>query len=277
MKGKLLLIAACCFSLCSQAQTDSTGKSSLDNQSDTIHIGNMTIVRNGKSVGEDSIVINTHSHHYMPSNISTNWLIFDLGFNNYIDNTSYASAAAQQLAPGATGDWFKLRNGKSVNVNIWVFMQRLNLIKHVVNLKYGLGLELNNYRYSSPLLYSENPATSIAYDDARHYKKDKLAADYVTVPLMLNFNLTPHRRNYFGFSAGASVGYLYSSRQKIITAENGKQKKHDDFGLDPWKISWVGEVQLGVIKFYGSYAMKSMFKNALDQTPYSFGIRFSNW
>jgi len=270
------LIVICCLSLGSQAQTDTTGKS-LDNQSDTIHIGNMTIVRNGKAVGEDSIIVNTHSHNYKPSNISTNWLIFDLGFNNYVDNTNYASAAAQQLAPGATGDWFKLRNGKSVNVNIWVFMQRLNLIKHVVNLKYGLGLELNNYRYSSPLLYSENPTTLIAYDESRHYKKDKLAADYVTVPLMLNFNLTPNRKNYFGFSAGASVGYLYSSRQKIITAENGKQKKHDDFGLDPWKMSWVGEVQLGFIKFYGSYAMKSMFKNALDQTPYNFGIRFSNW
>ena len=37
---------------------------------------------------------------------------------------------------------FKLKTVKSVNVNIWFFMQRLNLIKHYVNLKYGLGLEL---------------------------------------------------------------------------------------------------------------------------------------
>ena len=39
----------------------------------------------------------------------------------------------------ANKDNLKLRTIKSVNVNIWFFMQRLNLIKHVVNLKYGLG------------------------------------------------------------------------------------------------------------------------------------------
>ena len=32
-------------------------------------------------------------------------------------------------------------------MNIWLFMQRLNMIQHVVNLKYGFGLELNNYFY----------------------------------------------------------------------------------------------------------------------------------
>ena len=71
-------------------------------------------------------------------------------------------------------------------------MQRLNFIKHVVNLKYGLGIELNNYRYEVPLYYDK--ANNIFTRDlTRHYKKNKLAADYVTVPLMLNFNFTPNQ------------------------------------------------------------------------------------
>ena len=94
---------------------------------------------------------------------------------------------------------------------------------------------------------------------------------------MLNFNFTPQRRNGFGISAGMSAGYLYNSRQKTITAENGKQKLHKDFDLDPWKLSWVGEIQLGPIKLYGSYATKSMFKKGLNQIPYTVGIRLSNW
>jgi hypothetical protein len=37
-------------------------------------------------------------------------------------------------------------------------MQRLNLIKHVVNLKYGLGLELNNYHFDDEkVLLHEEP------------------------------------------------------------------------------------------------------------------------
>ncbi|HLK31271.1 MAG TPA: outer membrane beta-barrel protein [Puia sp.] len=274
MKKKLLLMAALCAALTSFAQTDTTGKSSTNNnQSDTIHVGNMVIVRNGKN-DNDSIVVRTHRHnYYKPSNISTNWVIIDLGFANYNDKTNYPSS----FAAGSTKDWFNLRTGKSVDVNIWLFMQRLNLIKHVVNLKYGLGIELNNYRYSSPILFSENPATEVTYDSVRHYKKNKLAADYVTIPFMLNFNFTPHRRNGFGLSVGASAGYLYSSRQKIITEENGKHKTHDDFDLNPWKISWIGEIQLGYIRLYGSYATKSMFKQGLDQTPYTVGIRLSSW
>ena len=157
-------------------------------------------------------------------------------------------------------------------------MQRLNLIKHVVNLKYGLGIELNNYRFESPLWYDK--ANNIFTEDVtRHYSKNKLAADYVTVPMMLNFNFTPGNayNRSFGLSAGVSAGYLYSSRQKMITREDGKQKTHDDFYLRPFKISYVAELQLGFVKLYGSLATQSMFEKGLDQTPYNVGLRLSNW
>ena len=277
MKSRVLLVAALCFCLGAFAQTDTTGKSNMANSVDTIHVGDMIILKKG---GEESDYRNihfSHRHYYKPSNVSTNWVIVDIGFANYNDKTNYLSAGAQKFAPGGTSDWFNLRTGKSVDVNIWLFMQRFNLIKHVVNLKYGLGIELNNYRYTSPILFSEDPATEVFYDTTRHYKKNKLAADYATVPFMLNFNFTPHRREGFGLSVGASAGYLYSSRQKTITREDGKEKQHNDFDLDPWKISWIGELQLGPVKFYGSYATKSMFKKGLDQTPYTVGIRLSNW
>ena len=94
---------------------------------------------------------------------------------------------------------------------------------------------------------------------------------------MLNFNFTPHKKHGFGFSAGASAGYLYSSRQKTITNMDGKKKEHDDFDLRPWKLSYIGEIQLGYVKLYASIASQSMFEKGLDQTPYSFGLRLSNW
>jgi hypothetical protein len=113
--------------------------------------------------------------------------------------------------------------------------------------------------------------------DTITYSKNKLACDYLTIPLMLDFNFTPHKRRVFGISLGISAGYLYSSRQKLISSQNGKQKFHDPFDLNPWKISYIGELQLGPIKLYGSYATQSMFKKGLDQIPYTFGIRLSNW
>jgi hypothetical protein len=279
MKSRLLLAALLCLSLAATAQTDTAGKTNSTITTDTIHVGDMIILKQHGDDNNNSYnhVHFSHRHYYRPANVSTNWVIVDIGFANYNDKTNYSSAGAQQFAPGSTSDWFNLRTGKSVDVNIWLFMQRLNLIKHVVNLKYGFGIELNNYRYTAPILFSEDPATVVTYDDQRHYKKDKLATDYATIPLMLNFNFTPHRREGFGLSVGASVGYLYSSRQKVITDEDGKQKQHNDFDLDPWKISWIAELQLGPIKFYGSYATQSIFKKGLDQVPYNIGIRLSNW
>jgi hypothetical protein len=47
--------------------------------------------------------------------------------------------------------------------------------------------------------------------------------------------------------------------------------------MDPWKISWIGELQMGWLKLYGSYAAKSMFQKGLDQRPYTVGLRFGNW
>jgi hypothetical protein len=271
---RLLSLAGLCLALTGHAQVDTTAKSTEPH--DTIRVGSLIIVRNGKFDKQDNDSVHVYyHHHHNPSNLTTNWLLLDIGFANYNDQTNYSSASAQQFAPGATKDWFNLRTGKSVDVNIWLFMQRLNLIKHVVNLKYGLGIELNNYRYEENIKFHKNPTQVVM--DTINYSKNKLAVDYVTVPFMLNFNFTPHGRHDFGFSAGASVGYRYSSRQKFISSVTGKYKTHDDFDLDPWKISYIGELRLGVLSLYGSFTTKSMFLKGLDQRPYTIGIRFGNW
>ena len=156
-------------------------------------------------------------------------------------------------------------------------MQRLNLVKHVVNLKYGLGLELNNYHFDNEnIRISKSPTQLFLESGNVNEKKNKLAADYLTVPMMLNFNFTPGRNRGFGFSAGVSAGYLYSARQKIKVG-NDKDKTHGNFGLEKWKLSYIGELSLGPVRLYGSYATKSMWEGGLEQTPYNVGFRLSRW
>lgn len=278
MKRKLILLAGICFALTGMAQTDSTKK-----ESDTIRVGSIIIIKNKKDGKYDEEDKDNHNQvkvqrrkTHSPSNISTNWGIVDLGISQFHDKTNYTQSIAQgYLALGANEDWFDLPNGKSINVNIWFFMQRLNMIKHIVNLKYGLGLELNNYSYSENIKY-QNSGMPLVIMDNIDYSKNKLATDYLTVPMMLNFNFTPHRNKGFGLSVGASAGYLYSSRQKTISNEFGKKKDKEDFELRKWKVSYIGELSLGPIKLYGSYATKSMFEKGLDHTPYNVGFRISN-
>ncbi len=290
MKQLFTLMALAIFCTVAKAQEDQKESKQVD----TIRVGNMVIIKDkSKSDSDHSggthIRMGRHNRKKNLSNVSTNWGVVDLGFSNYNDQTNYANAGSYLYnrtgtTPLGEGD-FKLRTGKSVNVNIWFFMQRLNLVKHHVNLKYGLGLELNNYRYKTAVSYLEtnpfvSPATSlpIIFRDSISFTKNKLAADYLTVPFMLNLSTSPAYENKgLSVSVGVSAGYLYSQRNKQVSQERGKRTNKGDYDLERFKFSYIGEVGLGPVRLYGSYSPTSMYTNGLDMRPYTIGIRLSNW
>ena len=292
MKKTVLGFLGILFAFTCMAQMDSV---QVQRKSDTIRIGGMIILKKGDPNDKKRVTVTVgNRRHEKSSNISTASWIIDLGFANWVDNTNYASAITGDYllnnfgTPSIGENDFKLKTIKSVNVNIWFFMQRLNLIKHYVNLKYGLGLELNNYRFKSALSLSEsglnpyNPSQNInhafIFRDTINFSKDKLAADYVTIPFMLNFRTNPNYSDKgLSFSAGVSVGYLYDSRNKQISHERGKLKNHGDFDLEKWKFSYIAELGLGPAHLYGSYSPNSIFEKGLNFMPYNVGIRLSNW
>ncbi|SJZ59402.1 outer membrane beta-barrel protein [Sediminibacterium ginsengisoli] len=297
MKRALGLMAAMLVAGAGFAQTDTT-----TGKSDTMRVGNFIIIKKNKDnntdkkkdKGEDNSVwkdwdrdfsVRIQRKPYKRTNISTNWFIFDLGFANFRDNTDYAAAQAggyfkvlRTVDGPVDKNSFRLNTGKSSNVNIWLFMQKLNVIKHVVNLKYGLGLEMYNFRYDSRLSYRRDPVPYV-YNDSISFSKNKLYVGYLTVPLMVNINASPNKRNGFSISGGISAGYLLSSRNKQISAERGKQKNNGNFDLEPWRLATVAEVGLGPVRLYGSYSLNRLHKESthLEQYPYTVGIRFSNW
>lgn len=111
------------------------------------------------------IVENDHPVYWNHNKLQTNWLIFDLGFANFDDKTPYGSTAANEYLQGGAGGPFtksdmRLRTVKSSNVNIWLFMQKFSLYKNKLNLKYGLGLEMFNFRYENDITYHKNRTIS---------------------------------------------------------------------------------------------------------------------
>ena len=257
-------------------------------QSDTIRIGGMTIVRSGEDIKEsireielkDRMKTLKNKFKRKPKKVSTNWFVFDIGFSGYNDQTNYATSAAQRfLRPTGivsnSANNYSLRTSRVSNFSLWFFMQRLSIAKSVLNLKYGLGIESNNYFYKTGITYVDEPEV-YTIDKGRIFSKNKLVANYLTVPLMVNINTNPSKgRKAFQFSAGVSGGYLIASRQKQKTG-NGMDKVKSNFNLEPFKLAYVGELGLGPVKIFGSYAMTPLHKYGLEQFPYSVGIRFSN-
>lgn len=286
MKRIYFLLAAVLVAATGFTQTDSSKQKidTISNKADTLKVGNFIIIkkhRDNNVVRRTSPNTPVETKPYKPSKLSTNWWIFDLGFANVNDKTNYAGSDAQNFlrSAGAGGkpikDDLKLRASKSSNVNIWIVMQRLNLAKGYLNLKYGVGLEMFNLRYDNNIRYNRSP--NYIYKDSISFSKNKLYAGYATVPFMLNINTSPGRKKGLSISAGISAGYLVGSHTKEVSKERGKEKTKGDLGLEKFRLACIGELGIGPIRLFGSYSLTKLHENGLEQYPYSLGIRFSNW
>ncbi|MBP9741146.1 MAG: hypothetical protein KBD28_10695, partial [Chitinophagaceae bacterium] len=208
---KILLATTLLVALQTMAQSDTT-------KTDTVKAGNFIIVKKEKkSVSieistKKGVDVSYNSGKKKKRNSSINWWIVDLGFTNLTDNTNYATAQASNYlrtlnttAGDVTRNSMRLNAGKSSNVNIWIFMKKQNISKNVLNLKYGLGLEMYNFRYDRNVSYRKDPAPFV-FNDTISFSKNKLYAGYITAPLMININPTPNNNNGFSLSAGISAG-----------------------------------------------------------------------
>ncbi|MEY4333220.1 MAG: hypothetical protein RLZZ196_1958 [Bacteroidota bacterium] len=263
---------------------------------DTIRVGNLVIVKPIK----DSVEVN----HYTPktkrvefsypkakkyNNIDnrTSYFDWDFGYTNFLDKTPVLLYTAMPLSiyPN-TGDplpymysgSLALNHLKSSNVNLWFVQQRVKLIKNFASLQYGVGFEMFNFRFEKNISFRDDIVGKMKYDNVQ-FSKNKLFVKYLTVPVKLNFNLTPGAKNPLHASIGMSAGYLLKARNKQISAERGKEKYDGTFNLNNWKISTIGELGFGDFTIYGSYSHTNLFddkQTILNMTPIAIGIKLSD-
>ncbi|MFY0253193.1 outer membrane beta-barrel protein [Chitinophaga sp. 30R24] len=311
MKHKLLLILL--LVICGEwAQAQKADKNS-SSTSDTIQIKGLIIIKGKNDKGRTSYKFyndTAYARQKLRKNLQTKWFIIDLGFNNFIDRSDYGGASIISYYPNYTSYYgmpgamskqydytavglatfapreasapltpseFKLITGKSINFNIWLFEQRLNITKHKLNLLYALGLEMNNYRYARNITYLPGYPTQIIRDTV-DFSKNKLFAEYISIPVMLNFNSNPARPSRaFQASFGVSGGYLLKSKTKQVSEERGKVRKTDDFNLNKWKFGLTGELGYGPVKLYANFALTPLHDYGLKQYPFSIGLRLNGF
>jgi hypothetical protein len=260
---------------------------------DTVRLGRLNIIKsqdsNNKKDWEsmiehgdfDNTRISIERAPKKLKNVTTNWFSFDLGYANYRDES--AQKMADFNLPYSkyfvNSNNLKLDNRKSSNFNIWIVQQKLNLYQHKINLKYGVGFEMFNFRFEQPVSFRNEPGKTVFMDDV-NFRKNKLFTKYLTVPVQLNFQPNPYSHKGFYASIGLSAGYLVDSRNKQISAERGKQKYNGNFELNNWRFATIGELGIGGIRLYGSYGSINLFdknQSHFSLFPYALGLRFSNF
>ncbi len=219
-------------------------------------------------------------------NTETNWWILDIGFANFVDKspTLYWLAANPNSLPFYPGpvmspENFTLNNRKSTNVNLWVVTQKLNLYQHKINLKYGLGVEMFNFRFDKSISFREDIEKNVKFD-VIPFTKNKLLVKYLTVPVQFNFSPNPYNKKAFYASIGMSAGYLWNAKNKQISGERGKEKFRGNFNLNDWRFATIGELGVGAVRLYGSFANSNLFnenQSFVDMQPFAVGLRFSKF
>ncbi|MBL7692695.1 MAG: outer membrane beta-barrel protein [Flavipsychrobacter sp.] len=205
--------------------------------------------------------------------------MMDLGFNMLNDATTYTdpTLAGYLRVPAAdrNADLFDLKNGKSINFNIYPLMVKLPVIKTKNQRLYiatGLGLQVYNFRFDNSVSYVKSPAGLIM--DTISFRKNKLAVNYLSVPLMVTSKTRLHKDTWLVYGAGVQAGYRLSSWNKQTSDERGKIKTHGNFDLKDFNTCVTAEFGIeGVLRFYGSYQLTSLYENNIDQRPISVGIR----
>jgi hypothetical protein len=218
-------------------------------------------------------------------NTETNWWTMDIGFANFIDkspNLMWLAANPSALPYGPplmSPENFSLINKKSTNVNVWVVTQKINLYQHKINFKYGLGVEMFNFRFDKPISFREDIEKSVKFDVVS-FTKNKLLVKYLTVPVQINFSPNPTNKKAFYASIGMSAGYLWNAKNKQISGERGKEKFRGNFNLNDWRIATIGELGVGAVRLYGSFANTNLFnqnQSFIDMQPFAIGLRFSKF
>ena len=262
-------------------------------QNDTIKIGQLLISKpeSKSNLSWEQIIKNKDLNglkvNFKKSNnnfkqLETSWFAFDLALVNYLDETKYAeNKSLSNPAIGQPLSKFKmqLNNGKSTNINIWIVQQKYRLKNPAFYLKYGLGLEMFNFRYEYGINFRKNESMIIYLSD-ESYEKNKLFTSYLSAPVQLGYEFKSKNDKILGISGGLVTGYLFKSYNKQINRELGKEKYKSNFSLRDMRLAGVFEIRIDKLKFFGTASLQNMLdKMNTNQSlyPYSFGLRFSKF
>ncbi len=232
------------------------------------------------TVGKHQLVVDDNGNVKWERNCNRkfngHWGGVDIGINGFMDED-------HNIDPPADYDFLTLKYEKSAEVNINFYEQNINLAKNKLGLITGLGLRWNNYRFDDNImLSSDSEQISGSPDYSRTWEKSKLVVNYLTVPLLLEYQTNAYARsNSFHITAGVIAGWRYATHTKMMYKEdgNGKPKNWDSYHLNPFRYDATVRIGWGIINLYATYSLNQMFKKdeGPELYPVTLGISLVSW
>lgn len=201
------------------------------------------------------------------------WAGFELGVNGFYDEN-------YSLYPNPDDEFMELDQPRSLEVNINFMEYNIVLQEERIGLVTGMGWSMNNYKFDNNLTIDKNEAGIVASVPlTEEVEKTKLTVSYLTVPLMLEFQIPVNKSSNHIFIAGGVVGGVNLGSHTKVKQDNSKEKDRGSFNINPFKCSAQLRAGLKNISLYASYGLTPLFKDdkGPELYPFSIGISLINF
>jgi len=217
-----------------------------------------------KKEDESSILYDGSNYNFIFSwkkkkYLSPHWTGFGMGFMNYSD---------KDIPYGK----LKMSSSHNFTVNLFDYHKQIGRSNWLV--VSGLGAEWSRYHFedNAALTKVDGVTSFVPAPDGVDYKSTKLLAYYITVPLLLEYQVS----NFH--VAGGVVGFFkyYSKSQVKYYEDNNKhvQNMGRDLNIRPVDLRFRLQAGIDNISVYGYYAPFSMFSKdkGPDLNTYTIGV-----
>ena len=209
------------------------------------------------------------------SSFNAHWAGFEFGLLNFLD-------AKSTLVSGEQMDYMIIIPEKTMSYGLNILEYDIALSRNKrFGAATGAGLEWNSlalkqninlYEDENGIIRAEQVDPSVT-----DYTKNKLNVVYVTVPLILEFQIPVKHRKFF-IGAGLTGGIRAWSKQKQkykVDGQTYKNKKTDDFQLASFRYGATARIGYGDIGLYINYSFVPLFKEGAgpEMFPISVGLK----
>ena len=205
-------------------------------------------------------------HHKSIKRFKGNWSGLELGMNNF-------------LTPDFTlpDNFMTLHTGKSWNININFMQYSLPIVKKSVGLVTGLGFQMNDYKFSgNNNIQKDATGNIIELPYAENLHTSKLHANYLTLPMILEFHLNPNRYGRKFFISGGVIGSMklwsYTKVKYFDRGNKIKNKVRDDFQISPLQGAATLRFGFKAIQVFANYNLNMLFEKGKGRELYPFSV-----
>jgi hypothetical protein len=202
------------------------------------------------------------------------WQGIEIGVNGLLDYKN-------SLDLPASGQFLELDYARSTQFALNLFEKDFHIWKNYINIVTGFGFDFNHYAFANNVtLRGDTTYLSGIIDSSNtiSYKKNKLNASYVRIPLLVEINTSKNPKRNFHIAGGVEAAYLIHAvaKQKYdIGDTHYRSKQRDDFNMEPFRFTAVARVGYNNVTLFANYGLNRLFKKDKGPQVYPFTVGVS--